>query len=85
MLPGVADVMACTHHPKKDGCICRKPKPGMLIALAALHHIDLSQSWMVGDRQTDIAAGTDAGCGTYLIDADHSLLDFAEMIKSAGQ
>lgn len=81
----VDDIMTCTHHPKKDRCICRKPKPGMLIALAALHNIDLSQSWMVGDMQTDIEAGTDAGCGTYLIDAEHSLLDFAEMIKSAGQ
>lgn len=40
---------------------CRKPQPGMLQQAAADHALDLSQSYMVGDALTDIAAGRNAG------------------------
>lgn len=64
---GLTDVMACMHD-DKDGCSCRKPKPGMLYTLAFLYGIDLSQSWMVGDRRSDIEAGNSAGCKTIYVD-----------------
>src|SRR5688572_16259569 len=38
------------HHDNGDGCDCRKPRPGMLIRAAREHAIDLSRSFMVGDR-----------------------------------
>ena len=67
----------CPHHPDKgfEGevvdlkveCICRKPKPGMLLKAAEDFNIDLSKSWMVGDSANDIAAGKAAGCRTALI------------------
>ena len=47
---------------------CYKPKPGMLIAAAREQAIDLSQSYMVGDRWRDVGAGRAAGCFTVLID-----------------
>lgn len=64
----------CPHHPdkgyagerielKKD-CSCRKPKPGMILKAAKDFNIDLSQSWMVGDSESDIIAGKRAGCKT---------------------
>ncbi len=56
----VHDIAACTHRPD-EGCSCRKPQPGMLLRLAADHHIDMSGSYMVGDRETDILAGILAG------------------------
>lgn len=39
----------------------RKPNPGMLLEATNDHGIDLSQSWMVGDRMTDVEAGHRAG------------------------
>lgn len=88
----------CPHHPHKgyEGehpelkieCECRKPKPGMLLKAAEDFNIDLSQSWMVGDREHDISAAIAAGCKSALIgDGEYgqnlivgSLLEFAEKI-----
>ena len=63
----------CPHHPHADvekyrvNCECRKPKPGMLLQAAGEFDIDLSQSYMIGDRMSDIIAGAKAGCKTILI------------------
>ena len=71
------DLLFCPHHPKKGfhgevtelkrDCSCRKPAPGMLTAAAALYNIDLSQSYMIGDRVTDLMAGRAAGAKTILV------------------
>jgi D-glycero-D-manno-heptose 1,7-bisphosphate phosphatase len=60
------------YHDDAEGCDCRKPKPGMLLRAAAEHVIDLSRSWMVGDRWGDVAAGAAAGCKTVLIELTYS-------------
>jgi len=65
MLP-LDDFKTC-YHDSKDGCLCRKPLPGSLIEAAKEHHIDLSKSFMVGDRWRDIEAGKSAGCKTFFI------------------
>ena len=58
----------CPHHPKfTQACACRKPLPGMLLAAAADHHLDLSRSSLVGDAAGDIGAGYAAGCRTILV------------------
>lgn len=62
----VDDVAVCPHD-DGDGCDCRKPKPGMLTALARRHGIDLLQSVMVGDTWKDMEAGRRAGCRTILL------------------
>jgi D-glycero-D-manno-heptose 1,7-bisphosphate phosphatase len=62
----VDDVMVCPHD-DADGCECRKPKPGMLLALAERWHVDLSQSFLVGDSWKDVEAGRRAGCRTVLV------------------
>ncbi|MDD5679129.1 MAG: HAD family hydrolase [Kiritimatiellae bacterium] len=59
------DVACCPHD--KGVCDCRKPSPGMLLATAARHGLDLAASWMVGDAETDIEAGRRAGCRTILV------------------
>lgn len=63
----VDDFRMC-YHDSGDGCDCRKPKPGMLVAAARDHGIDLSASFMVGDRWRDVEAGQRAGCRTLFID-----------------
>jgi len=55
-------------HDDDAFCLCRKPKPGMIVELSARHSIDLGTSVVVGDRWRDIDAGTDAGCMTLFID-----------------
>lgn len=62
----VDDVVSC-FHTQDDECECRKPKPGMLISSAKKWNIDLSQSFMIGDRVSDIEAGASAGCRTILV------------------
>jgi D-glycero-D-manno-heptose 1,7-bisphosphate phosphatase len=63
----VDDVLVCPHR-QDEGCGCRKPAPGLLLTAAARHGIDLSTSYMVGDRWSDVAAGSAAGCFTIFID-----------------
>jgi len=63
----IDDVKVC-YHVDADGCDCRKPKPGMLLAAAQDHGIDLARSSLVGDRWRDVEAGQRAGCANYLID-----------------
>jgi D-glycero-D-manno-heptose 1,7-bisphosphate phosphatase len=63
----VDDIEVC-FHTDAEKCPCRKPKPGMLLAAAAKHGINLSRSWMVGDRWRDIDAGRAVGCATVFVD-----------------
>lgn len=62
----VDGVYYCPHG-YADNCDCRKPKPGMLLKAAKDLGLDLSQSFMVGDSEDDIAAGKTAGCRTILV------------------
>jgi D-glycero-D-manno-heptose 1,7-bisphosphate phosphatase len=63
----------CPHHAVhgqgayRIDCDCRKPKPGMLQSAAGAMGLDLSRSWLVGDRITDLQAGAAAGCRTILV------------------
>ena len=72
----ITDVFFCPHRPD-EGCDCRKPKPGLILAACRRHGIDASRSIMIGDTAKDILAGQAAGCGqTFLVrtgDADKAL------------
>lgn len=61
------DVFSMCYHDSGDGCACRKPRPGMLLEAAKEWNIDLSSSYMVGDRWRDVEAGERAGCKTFFI------------------
>lgn len=69
----------CPHHPQatlpayRQVCECRKPKPGLLIRAARELELDLSASFMVGDRITDIIAGARAGARTMLVQTGRHL------------
>ena len=60
-------ILVCCHD-DSDACNCRKPAPGLILAAAAQHDVDLPQSYMVGDRWRDIEAGQCADCKTILLD-----------------
>jgi D-glycero-D-manno-heptose 1,7-bisphosphate phosphatase len=67
----------CPHHPRMGvepycrECDCRKPRPGMLIAAARDLGLDLSASWLVGDKISDLEAATAAGCSSILVRTGH--------------
>jgi D-glycero-D-manno-heptose 1,7-bisphosphate phosphatase len=63
----IDDIEVC-YHTDAHGCECRKPRPGMLLSAAKSHEIDLSRSFLVGDRWRDVAAGQTAGCTCFFVD-----------------
>jgi D-glycero-D-manno-heptose 1,7-bisphosphate phosphatase len=64
------EIYTC-YHDNEDFCDCRKPKPGMLVEASKKNNIILKNSYMVGDRWSDIEAGNKAGCKTIFIDYDY--------------
>lgn len=68
----IDDLFFCPHHPDKGfpgeipelkiDCDCRKPKPGMIFKARDKYHINLSQSYMVGDQKRDEETAINAGC-----------------------
>ena len=65
------DKINVCYHSQTDGCECRKPKPGMILNSAEEFNIDLSASYIVGDRKSDIEAGEAAGCKTIFIERNY--------------
>ena len=59
-------VYYCPHGPEEN-CDCRKPKPGLLLRAAKDLGIDLDQSYCVGDKLTDLLAGSAVGCRGILV------------------
>lgn len=54
-------------HGEHDNCECRKPKPKLLLDAAHDYGIDLSASWMIGDRPSDVMTGVNAGTRAILV------------------
>lgn len=66
------DEFRTCYHDDKDCCNCRKPKPGAILSAADKFKIDLSNSYMIGDRWRDVNAGFNAGCRTIFINYGYS-------------
>jgi D-glycero-D-manno-heptose 1,7-bisphosphate phosphatase len=66
-------VYYCPHHPRigneiyKQDCLCRKPQTGMLDQAAEEHGIDLAESFVIGDKASDINLATNAGAQGVLV------------------
>ena len=58
----IKKVYHCPHHPDfSSTCSCRKPEPGMLLEAKEEFNIDMSKSIIIGDKESDIEAGINAG------------------------
>ena len=75
-------VFACPHHPEArtpyfhKNHPWRKPNPGMLFKAKSLMGIDIKNSWIAGDRSSDIRAGLNAGCtGGVHLQTGHGIRD----------
>jgi D-glycero-D-manno-heptose 1,7-bisphosphate phosphatase len=74
VLPQIARVEVCWHAGTDgaDPCDCRKPQPGMVLRAAKALNIDLTQSFLIGDRWRDVDCGHAAGCRTVFIERKYS-------------
>jgi len=85
----IEEFFYCFHHPNgvepalSGPCDCRKPSPFFLNQARDRYDLDMALSWMVGDRDSDIACGRAAGVGTIRIgetadvSAAHTVCDLA--------
>ncbi len=54
-------------HTADEGCLCRKPRPGLLLDAAREYGFDLATTWLVGDAPRDLEAALAAGCRPALV------------------
>lgn len=89
----VAGFYFCPHGPD-DVCACRKPKPGLLLQAKTDLKLDLSRSYMVGDKMIDVQAGQAAGVQPILVGTGYGITEnkalppgipFADNLLSAAQ
>lgn len=73
------DIFYCPHHPDAK-CDCRKPKPKMLLDAKRMYDIDMENSFLIGDKSSDIIAGKRAGCKTILVKTGHGLEELENRI-----
>jgi D-glycero-D-manno-heptose 1,7-bisphosphate phosphatase len=64
---GRVDAAYVCMHTAADGCACRKPAPGMLLRAGAELDLDLTNSYMIGDAASDVAAAHAAGVQPILV------------------
>ena len=67
----ITDIKVCPHD-DKDNCLCRKPKPGMILELSKKYNVDLKKSYVVGDSWKDIKAAENAGVKSILIKTNYN-------------
>lgn len=84
----ITKVYYCPHTPD-EGCACRKPKIGMFKKAQEEFDIDMKNSWMIGDKPSDIQAGYNAGISNTIFvnktttckDASYSVNSILDTIK----
>jgi D-glycero-D-manno-heptose 1,7-bisphosphate phosphatase len=70
----ILDTFYCPHYPEEN-CECRKPKPGMFIEAKDKYNIRMKDSWMIGDKETDIKAANLAGINNTILVRSSHLVD----------
>jgi D-glycero-D-manno-heptose 1,7-bisphosphate phosphatase len=76
-------IYACIHHPEA-GCDCRKPSPGMLLKARDEMNIDLSQSYVIGDKYLDVETAHNVGAKGILVLTGYGREE-REKYKSSGK
>uniref|UniRef100_A0A7V4G8Y9 D,D-heptose 1,7-bisphosphate phosphatase n=1 Tax=Desulfobacca acetoxidans TaxID=60893 RepID=A0A7V4G8Y9_9BACT len=77
----VDGIYVCLHGPD-DRCACRKPKPGLIFQAAAELDLDLSRSWLVGDRFVDVDTALNAGVKPILVLTGYGLGEYEQFYGS---
>lgn len=78
LIPEIAHIEVCYDPGRGEPSRRRKPEPGMILDCARDLGIDLTKSWMIGDRWRDVDCGKRAGVRTVFID-----FGYAEQLQAA--
>lgn len=78
----ISEIYYCPHHPDIERCICRKPDSVMLEKAIARFNIDVSKSFLIGDKERDVQTAEKVGVKGILIKSDSPLKEIAEKIIS---
>ena len=70
----ILDVFYCPHDISAE-CNCRKPKPGLFKMAQKKYNIDMSKSWMIGDKEIDITASSAAGVQNSILVRSGHIID----------
>ena len=77
----ILDIFHCPHGPDSS-CDCRKPMPGMFLSAKNKYNIDMSNSWVIGDKITDIIAANNSGIfNTILVRSGHKTNESSSKVK----
>lgn len=74
-------IVYCPHGPE-DGCLCRKPLPGMLQTIAAHYHTPLAGVWFVGDSASDLEAAGAVDAQPVLVKTGKGLRTLAKLLPA---
>lgn len=83
----IEKIYYCPHHPTKGigkfkmECECRKPNPGMIVDGIKEFNIDKKNSYMVGDKISDVLAGISAGVNAVLLGNENDEIGLEKEIK----
>lgn len=69
----IDQILICPHHPQEN-CVCRKPKPTLLLQAMAQYKANPQDTAYVGDKWSDIQAAQRAGCIAVLVKTGQGLL-----------
>ena len=73
----------CPHRPE-EACSCRKPAPGMIKAASEIFHIALKETYLIGDRSSDLHAAESAGCRGIFLDRFAQGIDALRLDAASG-
>ena len=80
----IMSVHHCNHAPEKN-CACRKPRTGMVDKILSQHAIDLENSWLIGDKQSDIDLAHNAKIGNSIAIGEREMVNFTFSFKTIAE
>jgi len=75
----LTEIYYCPHHPEQGNCLCRKPGTLMIEKAIARFNINPAASWFIGDSESDMQAGKEAGLKTLLIRPNENILNYLDL------
>ncbi len=75
------EIYYCSHHPDIENCLCRKPGTLFIEKAISRFRIDPSLSYFIGDRDSDVEAGKNAGLTPIKVERNKDLGYLKELIS----
>jgi D-glycero-D-manno-heptose 1,7-bisphosphate phosphatase len=80
----IISVDHCNHAPEEN-CACRKTQIGMVNEILSQNSIDLENSWLIGDKQSDIDLATNAKIGNSIAIGKRKMVNFTLSFESISE